>query len=59
MHLPGDDIYKTDAREDLRWDHEGNGFREDKSIYKYYEKQWNRDREFDLMERISEKDKRR
>ena len=59
MHLPDDNIYRTDARDDLRWDSAGNGFREEDSIYKYYEKQWNRARDFDLMERISEKDLRR
>jgi hypothetical protein len=59
MHLRDDDIYKSADRADLRWDRAGNGFREEPSIYKYYETQWNRAPEFDLVERISEKDTRR
>lgn len=59
LYLEGDEVYSTPDRADLRWDQEGNAFLEEPSIYKYQEKQWNRAQLFDLIERISEKDKRR
>lgn len=58
-YLTGDEIYHTEARDDLRWDSEGNAIREDNSIYIYREKTWHRDKDYDLMERISEKDQRK
>lgn len=55
----GDEIYTCVERPDLRWDRNGDAIREEKSVYKYYETQWNRAPEYDLMERTSEKDKRK
>lgn len=59
LYASGDEIYRTETRDDLRWDSAGNATREETSVYKYYETQWNRAPEFDLMERISEKDLRK
>ena len=59
MYSEGDEIYMTPDRADLRWDRNGDAIQEGPSIYKYYENQWNRAQDYDLVERISEKDSRR
>lgn len=59
MHDSGDEIYVCEDRKDLRWGKNGDACLEEASIYKYYETQWNRATEYDLMERLSEKDTRK